>query len=99
VAVHARLKDLVRQSGLKVSIRINNAGCMDQCGHGPMVVIYPENIWYSNVKVEDADAIFREHLVGGRPVERLIYHPAASGSNKLRKNPTPQSDHGQSGKT
>jgi (2Fe-2S) ferredoxin len=85
--VHARLKDLVKQAGLKISIRINNAGCMDQCGHGPMVVIYPENVWYSHVRVEDADAIFREHLVGGRPVERLIYRPERPGPNKLRKDP------------
>ncbi len=85
--VHARLKDLVRQAGLSVTIRINHSGCMDQCGHGPMVVVYPENVWYHQVKVEDADVIFREHLVGGRPVERLRYFPVRPGANKLRKEP------------
>jgi (2Fe-2S) ferredoxin len=86
--VHARLKDLVKEAGLKTTIRINNAGCMDQCGNGPMLVVYPENIWYCNVRLEDADAIFHEHLVGGRPVERLIYRPAKPGPNKLRKEPS-----------
>jgi (2Fe-2S) ferredoxin len=85
--VHARLKELVKKAGLSVQVRVNQAGCMDQCGHGPMVVVYPENIWYCNVGVDDAEEIFREHLVGGRPVERLLYRPARPGPNKLRKEP------------
>lgn len=83
MAVHARLKELVKLTGMEVKIRVNNAGCMDQCGHGPMIVVYPENVWYCAVKAEDADAIFHEHLVGGRPVERLIYHAARPGANKV----------------
>ena len=45
--------------------------CLDQCEHGPTVVVYPEAVWYGNVRPEDAEEIVREHLVGGRPVERL----------------------------
>ena len=56
---------------------------MDQCGNGPMIVVYPENVWYCHVRVEDADVIFEEHLVGGRPVERLIYRPLKPGANKI----------------
>jgi len=52
-------------------VRINKSGCLDQCEHGPTVVVYPEAVWYGNVKPEDAAAIVEEHLVGGRPVERL----------------------------
>ncbi len=81
--VHARLKELVKEAGLKNRIRINNSGCMDQCGNGPMVVVYPENVWYCHVQPQDADEIVREHLIGGRPVERLIYHPLLPGANKL----------------
>jgi (2Fe-2S) ferredoxin len=81
--VHARLKELVHEAGLKDYIRINNSGCMDQCGHGPMIAVYPENVWYCAVTVADADEIFREHLVGGRPVERLLYRPAKPGANKI----------------
>jgi (2Fe-2S) ferredoxin len=82
INVHARLKELVKQAGLESSIRINHAGCMDQCGNGPMVVVYPDNVWYCGVRVEDAEAIFAEHLIGGKPVERLIYHPLHPGANK-----------------
>ncbi len=85
IAVHARLKELVKGAGLSSRIRVNNAGCMDQCGHGPMVVVYPECVWYCQVKPEDADVIFSEHLVGGRPVERLIYHPVRPGANKIER--------------
>ncbi len=83
--VHARLKQLVKDAGMNIRIRVNNSGCMDQCGHGPMVVVYPENVWYCRVKLEDADRIFHEHLVGGRPVEELLYHPAQPGPNKITR--------------
>lgn len=83
-AVHARLKELVRKAGLDSVIRINNSGCLDQCGNGPMVVVYPEAVWYCAVTAEDADVIFHEHLVGKKPVERLIYHPLAAGANRTR---------------
>jgi (2Fe-2S) ferredoxin len=83
LAVHARLKEMIKDAGLKTSVRINHAGCMDQCGHGPMVVVYPENIWYCAVTPEDAEEIFQSHLLKGVPVQRLIYHPLRPGANKL----------------
>src|SRR3984957_16685086 len=52
-------------------VRINKAGCLDQCEHGPTVVVYPEAVWYGRVTPEDVDEIVTEHLVHGRPVERL----------------------------
>ena len=82
MAVHARLKELVREAGQESGIRINQAGCMSQCGNGPMVVVYPDNIWYCGVTAGDAEEIFRSHLIGGRPVERLLYHPLQPGGNK-----------------
>ena len=69
--LHARLQQLVKAAGLGGRVRINKSGCLDQCEHGPMVVVYPEAVWYGNVRAEDAAAIVEEHLVGGRPVERL----------------------------
>jgi len=53
--------------------RINKAGCFSQCGHGPMIVFYPEDVWYAGVQEEDLDGIFTSHILGGRPVERLRY--------------------------
>ncbi len=52
-------------------IRINTAGCLGRCGEGPVIVIYPEGIWYTYSSREDIDEIIREHLQAGRSVERL----------------------------
>jgi (2Fe-2S) ferredoxin len=69
--LHARLQQLAKAAGLGGKVRINKSGCLDQCEHGPMVVVYPDAVWYGNVRPEDAAVIVEEHLVGGRPVERL----------------------------
>ena len=69
--LHTRLQQLSREAGLGATVRINKSGCLDQCEHGPTVVVYPDAVWYGNVRPEDAEEIVREHLVGGRPVERL----------------------------
>jgi (2Fe-2S) ferredoxin len=53
-------------------IRINNAGCLDRCGLGPVLVIYPEETWYRYVSKEDLDEIFEKHLKQRKVVERLL---------------------------
>lgn len=80
--VHATLKDGVKSAGLKGRVRINHAGCMSQCGHGPMVVVYPENVWYAGVDARGARKILIRHLIGGEPVEEYLYR-AEAGDNKL----------------
>lgn len=55
----------------KDKLRINSAGCLDRCGEGPVVVVYPEAVWYSYVDEEDLDEIIDEHLINGRVVDRL----------------------------
>ncbi|MEJ2514154.1 MAG: (2Fe-2S) ferredoxin domain-containing protein [Gammaproteobacteria bacterium] len=52
-------------------LRVNKSGCLDRCEEGPVAVVYPEGVWYSYVDREDIDEIIEEHLVNGRPVERL----------------------------
>jgi (2Fe-2S) ferredoxin len=69
--LHARLQQLAKEAGLAGKVRINKSGCLDQCEHGPTVVVYPEAVWYGHVKPEDAAEIVSEHLIAGRPVERL----------------------------
>ncbi len=69
--LHARLNQFARDAGLAGRVRINKSGCLDQCEHGPTVVVYPDAVWYGGVKPEDAEEIVREHLIAGRPVERL----------------------------
>lgn len=52
-------------------VRVNTAGCLDRCEEGPVLVIYPEGAWYTYVDQEDIDELIEEHLVAGRPVQRL----------------------------
>lgn len=65
------LKKKAAAAGLRDEIRINRSGCLNACGYGPSVVVYPEAVWYGNVQLSDADEIFESHLLNGIPVERL----------------------------
>ncbi len=67
------LKKRVKAAGLAGpgGIRVNTAGCLDRCSEGPVLVVYPEEVWYTFVDQEDLDEIFEKHLVGGEVVERL----------------------------
>ena len=51
--------------------RINQAGCLDRCDQGPVLVIYPEAVWYTFVDKTDIDEIVETHLKKGQVVERL----------------------------
>ena len=57
---------------LKGQIRAQKAGCLDTCEYGASVVVYPDNVWYGKVTVQDVDQIIDEHLINGQPVERLL---------------------------
>ncbi len=57
--------------GLKATVRANRAGCLDQCEHGPTVVVYPEAVWYGGVRPEDVREIVESHIVNHTPVVRL----------------------------
>ncbi len=70
--LHRLFKTKLAQRGIKAGIRANRAGCLDQCEHGPTVVVYPEAIWYAHVKPEDVDEIIESHIVDNKPVARLI---------------------------
>ena len=68
------VKDRVKKLGIFNAgnrIRINSASCMDRCAQGPVLVIYPEGVWYTYVDESDLDEIIEEHLKCGRVVERL----------------------------
>ena len=53
-------------------VRVNQAGCLDRCAGGPVMVVYPEAIWYTFVDTQDIDEIIESHLQNGQPVERLM---------------------------
>ena len=70
--VAAAFKSKLYERGFKRIVRANKAYCLDQCAKGVTVVVYPEGTWYGRVTVDDVDEIIDEHIVGGRPVERLV---------------------------
>ncbi len=53
------------------NVRINNAGCLNRCAEGPVLVVYPEETWYTYVDRDDIDEIIEQHLLNGRIVKRL----------------------------
>lgn len=71
--LQAYAKERIGQLDLKGrgKVRINKAGCLDRCDDGPVLVVYPEGVWYTYVDREDIDEIIDEHLVHGRVVQRL----------------------------
>lgn len=76
------LKAEVKKRGLGADVRVNAAGCLDGCEHGPTMVVYPEAVWYGGVKPEDLPDILEQHLVGGRPVERLLIRDYMTRSDR-----------------
>jgi (2Fe-2S) ferredoxin len=64
-------KKALADQGFVSRVRANKAGCLDQCEHGPTVVVYPDAVWYGNVQPSDVEEIVQSHIVEGRPVERL----------------------------
>ena len=53
-------------------VRINSAGCLDRCTEGPVIVVYPEETWYTYVDNDDLDEIIESHLINNKDVERLV---------------------------
>jgi (2Fe-2S) ferredoxin len=78
------LRGEIVKAGRQQQVRINKAGCFSQCGHGPMIVVYPENVWYGGVQQHDLEEIVQSHILGGKPVERLRYEPGVKGANKKK---------------
>lgn len=75
-ALHARDYVKGKVAELNISnrhnvIRINTAGCMNRCDEGPVIVVYPEGVWYTFMDEKDLDEIIEEHLKNSRVVERL----------------------------
>ena len=69
-----RCKQQVKAAGLNGpgQVRVNKAGCLDRCDHGPVAVVYPEGVWYSYVDGGDIDEIVESHLKRGQLVTRLL---------------------------
>ena len=65
-------KQELKKAGLVSLVRANHAGCLDQCEHGPTVVIYPQGVWYGSVKVADVQRIVQRTIVEGEILDELL---------------------------
>ncbi|MBQ8276426.1 MAG: NAD(P)H-dependent oxidoreductase subunit E, partial [Clostridia bacterium] len=74
IALRNALEKELEAKELTKEIKIVLTGCFGLCALGPVMIVYPEGTFYSMVKPEDIPEIVEEHLLKGRPVERLIYH-------------------------
>lgn len=66
-----RLGKLIESDGSN-EIGFTSAGCMGFCSAGPLMVVYPEGVWYRPTTPEDVDDIYASHLKGGKRVDRLV---------------------------
>ena len=73
------LKKCVKKEGLFEEVQVLSTGCFGFCEKGPIVKIYPDNVFYVQVTPADAELIIQEHVIKGRVVEKLLYHDPVSG--------------------
>ena len=67
------LKAAAKAAGITDRVRVNKSGCLNQCDSGPMMVVYPEAIWYAGVSLEDVDEILERTLMKGEVIDRLVH--------------------------
>ena len=71
------LGDKFKAAGIdqgELRVKRTRTHCFATCKGGPIMCVQPDGIWYYNVTAANLDRIIKEHLVGGQPVEELIYH-------------------------
>ncbi|MDO8303384.1 MAG: NAD(P)H-dependent oxidoreductase subunit E, partial [Sedimentisphaerales bacterium] len=78
--VSEALRKGIAKYKLENEIRVVETGCLGPCVVGPVAAIYPDGVFYQNIKPEDADDIVQEHLLKGRVVERLVHKGMAGKS-------------------
>ena len=69
--IRNKFVQLINKNGLKGKVRANKSGCLDVCELGPAVVIDPDIIWYTKIKIVDVDEIFETSILSDGIVERL----------------------------
>jgi (2Fe-2S) ferredoxin len=70
--LRSAFKAEIAKRGLKPAVRANKAGCLDQCELGPIVVIYPQQIWYGGVTEKDVSRIIQKTVVEGNILDDLL---------------------------
>ena len=78
-AIIEALEKEIKAKGLEEEVKVIRTGCFGLCALGPIMIVYPEGCFYSEVKVEDVPEIVEEHLLKGRMVKRLLYDETVHG--------------------
>jgi len=78
--IRNRFNALIREYSLDDEVQVVTTGCFGFCEMGPIVKLLPDKTFYVRVSASDVDEIIREHIVKGRPVERLLYRDPVTGS-------------------
>jgi len=76
--VQQALQEELDQQGLSDQVEVRRTGCFGFCEQGPIMVVYPDQTFYTQVKPRDVKTIVAEHIIGGKPVEKILYHDPAS---------------------
>jgi (2Fe-2S) ferredoxin len=71
VSIVQKFMEEVDDRGLSSEVMITNTGCFGICDKGPIVVVYPEGVWYGNVTADDVETIVEQHLENGEVVKQL----------------------------
>jgi (2Fe-2S) ferredoxin len=66
------LREAVLARGL-LDVKVTPSGCINEHPNGPMVMVYPDGVWYAHVELKDVDEIVEAHLVQDRVVKRLFH--------------------------
>lgn len=78
-AIAESLNKCIQDNGIGDKVEVITTGCFGFCEKGPIVKIIPDNTFYTQVKPEDAEEIVREHIIGGKRIERLLFVDPKNG--------------------
>ena len=82
--VRESLREELARMGLGDEVEVRRTGCFGFCEQGPIMVVYPDETFYTQVKPSDAERIVAEHIIDGKPVEALLYKDPA-GTERTEK--------------
>ena len=83
--MRAAFKASLQRHAVEGVVRANAAGCLDQCELGPIVVIYPQAIWYGQVSLDDVDRIVQQTIIDGQIVDDLLIQDEQLNVRSTRK--------------
>lgn len=72
LSIRNKFVEELKNNNLTYEVRANKSGCLSECAIGPIVVIYPQGIWYKNVSLNDVSVIIQETIINNKIIDRLL---------------------------